>query len=159
MSCFEVMACSLFYQFTLYVALRLAHRGFTLGELGLVCLGGTALGMELLNLTIARVRVSDNPSMIIMIIMDSDHMDSNRSGLLQLPSLKLIDYRRLCLFSKWRSSLDHSLQASCCHRCLFCLGTSRNGLSGGFGFLKRNHAIVGDLLLAFILEPSLSWVA
>ena len=55
MSRFEVMACSLFYQFTLYVALRLAHRGFTLGELGLVCFGGTALSMELLNLTIARV--------------------------------------------------------------------------------------------------------
>jgi hypothetical protein len=156
MNCFEAMACSLFYQFTLYVALRLAHRGFTLGELGLVCFGGTALSMELLNLTIARVRVSDNP---IIIIMSADHTASNRSGLLRLHSSKPTDCQHLCLFSKWPSLLDHSSQVSCCHRCLFCLGTSRNGLLGDFGFLRRNHAIVGDLLLAFILEPSLSWVA
>lgn len=54
---FETVIASLFFQFTLYVALRLAHRGFTLGELGLVCFGGTALCLEFLNLTIARVRV------------------------------------------------------------------------------------------------------
>ncbi|KAI3613808.1 dolichol kinase [Moniliophthora roreri] len=51
----EVAISSLFYQFTLYVAVRLAHRGFTLGELGMVCFGGTALFMELLNLTRAQI--------------------------------------------------------------------------------------------------------
>ncbi|KAL0954641.1 hypothetical protein HGRIS_003594 [Hohenbuehelia grisea] len=55
MTYFEIAMCSLFYQFTLYAALRLAHRGFTLGELGLVCFGGISIFMELLNLTIARI--------------------------------------------------------------------------------------------------------
>lgn len=58
MNYLEVVIASLFYQFALYLAIRLAHRGFTLGELGLVCFGGTALCMELLNITIARVRIS-----------------------------------------------------------------------------------------------------
>ncbi|KAF9000612.1 hypothetical protein BDQ17DRAFT_656459 [Cyathus striatus] len=49
------LIASLFYQFALYMALRLAHRGFTLGELGLVCFGGTAICLEFLNLTIARI--------------------------------------------------------------------------------------------------------
>ena len=52
----EVVVAALFFQLTLYVALRLAHRGFTLGELGLVCFGGTALCLETINLTIARVK-------------------------------------------------------------------------------------------------------
>ena len=43
------------FQLALYIAIRLAHRGFTVGELGLVCFGGTALSMELLNLTKAKV--------------------------------------------------------------------------------------------------------
>ncbi|KAG5645550.1 hypothetical protein DXG03_005825 [Asterophora parasitica] len=52
---FEIIFSALFYQFTLYMAIRLAHRGFTLGELGLVCFGGTALSLEFLNITIARI--------------------------------------------------------------------------------------------------------
>ncbi len=52
---FETAVGSLFYQFCLYIALRMAHRGFSLGELGVVCFGATALWMEFLNLTIARV--------------------------------------------------------------------------------------------------------
>jgi hypothetical protein len=52
----EVVVAALFFQFTLYVALRLAHRGFTLGELGLVCFGGTALCLETINLTVAKVK-------------------------------------------------------------------------------------------------------
>ncbi|KAJ7746618.1 hypothetical protein B0H16DRAFT_1852737 [Mycena metata] len=52
---FDILASTLFYQFTLYVALRMAHRGFTLGELGLVCFGGTAVFMEFLNITSARI--------------------------------------------------------------------------------------------------------
>ncbi|KAJ7454788.1 hypothetical protein FB451DRAFT_1049556 [Mycena latifolia] len=55
LSLFDVIVSALFYQFTLYVALRMAHRGFTLGELGLVCFGGTAVFMEFLNITIARM--------------------------------------------------------------------------------------------------------
>jgi dolichol kinase len=38
------------------VAIRLAHQGFTLGELGLFATGATVLFMELTNLTIAQVR-------------------------------------------------------------------------------------------------------
>lgn len=56
MSYLEVVVASLFYQFTLYVAIRLAHRGFTVGELGILAFGGTVLFMELVNVTIARVR-------------------------------------------------------------------------------------------------------
>jgi len=44
-----------FFQFSLYIAVRLAHGGFTLGELGLVVFGATALYTELVNLTVARI--------------------------------------------------------------------------------------------------------
>lgn len=56
LSYFDVGVISLFYQFTLYVSLRLARQGFTLGELGLVSQGATAIFMEVVNLTIAKVR-------------------------------------------------------------------------------------------------------
>lgn len=55
LSYFDIVVCSVFFQFCLYVALRLAHGGFTLGELALVCFGGLSLGTELLSLTRARV--------------------------------------------------------------------------------------------------------
>ncbi|KAA1467328.1 hypothetical protein DENSPDRAFT_792529 [Dentipellis sp. KUC8613] len=55
MSYFDIAASSTFFQFSLYIAIRLAHRGFTLGELGLVVFGATVLYMELINLTIARI--------------------------------------------------------------------------------------------------------
>ncbi|KAF8896215.1 hypothetical protein BD779DRAFT_1608537 [Infundibulicybe gibba] len=54
-SAFEMVVISLIFQFALYIAIRLAHRGFTLGELGLVGFGGASLFMELMNITIARV--------------------------------------------------------------------------------------------------------
>jgi hypothetical protein len=57
LSYWDVASSSVFFQFSLYIAVRLAHRGFTLGELGLVVFGATALFMELANLTIARVRL------------------------------------------------------------------------------------------------------
>jgi hypothetical protein len=53
---FEIIICSVGYQLALYFAIRLAHRGSTVGELGLVCFGGIALTMEMLNMTKARVR-------------------------------------------------------------------------------------------------------
>jgi dolichol kinase len=57
LSYWEIASGSVFFQFSLYIAVRLAHRGFTLGELGLVVFGATALFIELVNLTIARVRI------------------------------------------------------------------------------------------------------
>lgn len=55
MSYFEVVTSAMFFQMTLYISVRLAHRGFTFGELGLVAFGATILFMELCNLTIAKV--------------------------------------------------------------------------------------------------------
>ncbi|KAI9434204.1 Fph type histidine kinase [Lactarius indigo] len=55
MSYWEIASGSIFFQFSLYSAARLAHRGFTLGELGLVVFGATALFTELVNLTVARI--------------------------------------------------------------------------------------------------------
>lgn len=52
----DVLAAAFFFQFTLYVAIRLAHRGFSLGELGLVAFGATVLFAEMVDLTAARVR-------------------------------------------------------------------------------------------------------
>jgi hypothetical protein len=57
LSYWEVASGSVFFQFSLYIAVRLAHRGFTLGELGLVVFGATVLFIELVNLTVARVRI------------------------------------------------------------------------------------------------------
>ncbi|EIN03707.1 hypothetical protein PUNSTDRAFT_139242 [Punctularia strigosozonata HHB-11173 SS5] len=51
----DVLFSSVFFQATLYVAIRLAHQGFTLGELGLFATGATILFMELTNLTIAKI--------------------------------------------------------------------------------------------------------
>ncbi|KAI9512992.1 Fph type histidine kinase [Russula earlei] len=55
LSYWEVASSSVFFQFSLYIAVRLAHGGFTLGELGLVVFGATALFTELVNLTVARI--------------------------------------------------------------------------------------------------------
>lgn len=57
----EMAAAAMFYQFTLYSAIRLAHHGFTLGELGLVSFGATSLFMEVMNLTMARIWPSSTP--------------------------------------------------------------------------------------------------
>ncbi|KIK96459.1 hypothetical protein PAXRUDRAFT_32371 [Paxillus rubicundulus Ve08.2h10] len=60
-SYFDIVIGSVFYQFCLYVALRIAHGGFTLGELALVCFGGLSLGTELLNLTRAGIWPKTTP--------------------------------------------------------------------------------------------------
>ncbi|KZT07711.1 uncharacterized protein LAESUDRAFT_650931 [Laetiporus sulphureus 93-53] len=52
---YEIVALSMFFQFSLYISIRMAHHGFTLGELAIVCFGGTVLFMEGVNLTIARI--------------------------------------------------------------------------------------------------------
>ena len=56
MSPSDIVIATLFYQFSLYVCVRLARRGFTLGELGVVCNAATALFMEVVNIT--RMKVS-----------------------------------------------------------------------------------------------------
>ncbi|KAI0649338.1 hypothetical protein C8Q79DRAFT_903711 [Trametes meyenii] len=61
MSYFEVVTSAMFYQFSLYISVRLAHRGFTFGELGLVAFGATVLFMELVNLTIAKLWPMSTP--------------------------------------------------------------------------------------------------
>ncbi|KAI9057214.1 hypothetical protein FKP32DRAFT_1584185 [Trametes sanguinea] len=61
MSYFEVVASAMFFQFSLYISVRLAHRGFTFGELGLVAFGATILFMELVNLTIAKLWPMSTP--------------------------------------------------------------------------------------------------
>ena len=59
----EIVIGTVFYQFCLYVALRMAHGGFTLGELALVAFGGLALGTEVLGLT--RTKVSFDKGCVI----------------------------------------------------------------------------------------------
>ena len=56
MSPSDIVIATLFYQFSLYVCVRLAKRGFTLGELAVVCNAATAMFMESVNLT--RMKVS-----------------------------------------------------------------------------------------------------
>lgn len=58
MSPSDIVIATLFYQFSLYVCVRLARRGFTLGELAIVCNAATALFMETVNMT--RMKVSQN---------------------------------------------------------------------------------------------------
>jgi hypothetical protein len=55
LSYFDVGLVSLFYQFAVYVMIRLSHGGFTLGEVGLVALGSTVLFMDAVNMTVAKV--------------------------------------------------------------------------------------------------------
>ena len=56
----DIVIATLFFQFSLYVSVRLARRGFTLGELGIICHAATGLFMETVNLT--RTRVSEAAS-------------------------------------------------------------------------------------------------
>ncbi|KAJ9124154.1 hypothetical protein QFC22_000951 [Naganishia vaughanmartiniae] len=51
----DIIIATLFFQFSLYVCVRLARRGFTLGELGVVCHAATGLFMETVNLTRTRL--------------------------------------------------------------------------------------------------------
>jgi hypothetical protein len=55
MSHSDIIIATLFYQFCLYVCIRLARRGFTLGELGIVSHAATALFMETVNMTRMKV--------------------------------------------------------------------------------------------------------
>lgn len=55
MNFIEILLSSLFYQAALYLAIRLAHQGFTLGELGVIIFGASVLFVEGFNITVARV--------------------------------------------------------------------------------------------------------
>lgn len=55
LSHFDVAVVSSFYQFSLYVMIRLSHGGFTLGEVALVAQGATILFLETVNVTIFKV--------------------------------------------------------------------------------------------------------
>lgn len=57
MSPSDIVIATLFYQFSLYVCVRLARRGFTLGELAVVCNAATSLFMETVNITRMKVRL------------------------------------------------------------------------------------------------------
>jgi dolichol kinase len=61
----ETGVAALAYQLALYAVIRLAHRGLTLGELGLVCFGGLAVVLEALHLSAARVRRLSLPPCVI----------------------------------------------------------------------------------------------
>ncbi|WWC89718.1 uncharacterized protein L201_004643 [Kwoniella dendrophila CBS 6074] len=61
MSPSDIIIATLFYQFSLYVCVRLARRGFTLGELGVVCTAATALFMEVVNLTRMKIVLLQTP--------------------------------------------------------------------------------------------------
>jgi dolichol kinase len=54
MNYIELVTASIFYQCTMYCAIRLAHRGFTLGEVALTAFGATVLFFELVFLTTAK---------------------------------------------------------------------------------------------------------
>ncbi|KAL7418737.1 dolichol kinase [Cryptotrichosporon argae] len=61
MSASDIIIATLFYQFSLYVCVRLAKRGFTLGELGVVCHAATALFMETINMTRMKIGILRTP--------------------------------------------------------------------------------------------------
>lgn len=60
LSTIDILIASLYHQFSMYVCVRLARKGFTLGELGIVSGFSSALFMEVVNLTRARVRSSSS---------------------------------------------------------------------------------------------------
>ena len=64
MSPSDIIIATLFYQFSLYVCVRLAKRGLTLGELGVICNAATALFMETVNMTRMKVCSVDFPCIL-----------------------------------------------------------------------------------------------
>lgn len=55
LSLWDFASLATFFQFSLYIAVRLAHHGLTLGELVVIAFGATALFSELTHLTLARL--------------------------------------------------------------------------------------------------------
>ena len=69
LSLFDVGMVSIFYQVTLYLLIRMARGGFTLGEAGLVAQTATVLLLETVNLTKFKVR----PSAFIIALVQIPH--------------------------------------------------------------------------------------
>ncbi|VDB85471.1 unnamed protein product [Peniophora sp. CBMAI 1063] len=61
LSLWDFASLALFYQFSLYIAVRLAHHALTLGELAIIAFGATALFSELAHLTLARLLPGATP--------------------------------------------------------------------------------------------------
>ncbi|OXH39913.1 dolichol kinase [Cryptococcus neoformans] len=61
MSPSDIVIATLFYQFSIYVCVRLARRGVTLGELAAVCNAATAMVMETINLTRMKISIFRTP--------------------------------------------------------------------------------------------------
>lgn len=75
MSPSDIIIATLFYQFSLYVCVRLARRGFTLGELAIVCNAATALTMETFNMTRMKVRLPSTRLKVDPPDSDTIHQD------------------------------------------------------------------------------------
>jgi dolichol kinase len=78
MSPSDIVIATLFYQFSLYVCVRLARRGFTLGELGVVCHAATALFMEVVNLTRMKVRLAVGHGLLEIRILRTPYIKTYR---------------------------------------------------------------------------------
>ncbi|KZV74673.1 hypothetical protein PENSPDRAFT_572701 [Peniophora sp. CONT] len=61
LSLLEIASLATFFQFSLYIAVRLAHHALTLGELTTIAFGATALFCELAHLTLARLLPGATP--------------------------------------------------------------------------------------------------
>lgn len=99
----DIFLSSLFHQFSMYVCVRLARKGFTLGELGIVAQFSTALFMETINLT--RARVSQAPFLFSFPLVQPKWMASFNF----YPDLPSIPHHGLCSnVSTADASLDFS---------------------------------------------------
>jgi len=85
LSVLDVVFASLFHQFSMYVCVRLARRGFTLGELGIVAQFSTGLFMETVNLTRAKVCSPSSKPLFDDHLLNSD-FSSCRSRSISSPS-------------------------------------------------------------------------
>lgn len=61
LSLWDFASLATFFQFSLYIAVRLAHHALTLGELSTIAFGATALFSELAHLTLARLLPGATP--------------------------------------------------------------------------------------------------
>ena len=136
MSYLEVVASSIFFQFSLYVCARLAHRGFTFGELGLVAFGATVLFMESFNLTMVKVRVIGLMSAFCSF---SAHALMISSGRPRYHTSRRSGFPLHYSFTSLRSYPDPFLPDSSSLLCSISRGTSPNDPSAVYGIHKRSR--------------------
>ena len=131
MSPSDIVIATLFYQFSLYVCVRLARRGFTLGELALVCSAATALFMESVNLT----RMKVNHSSV-------SEIDA-RSAYSALPISRRTDSPHLFSYSSSPSFPDLFSPAFYSRPFFTSRGILHRSPRTGCAFLTKNQSIVG----------------